>query len=70
MNDGAIIRCISIMGGVVLLVVCLATGMDGETKLIAGAMVGFGLGIPVGAMAEKLSLAEQVEELKELMGKK
>lgn len=45
-----ILRCVSIGGGVVLLVSCLVTGMDGETKIIAGAMIGFGLGVPVGAL--------------------
>ena len=53
MKDGTFLRCVSIVGGTTLLVACLITGMNGETKLIAGAMVGFGLGVPVGAIAEK-----------------
>ena len=53
MKDGNVVKCVSIIGGVVLLVACLVTGLDGETKLIAGAMVGTGVGIPIGGWLEK-----------------
>ena len=53
MKDAIMVRCISIIGGVVLLVACLESGLDGETKLIAGAMIGTGVGIPIGGWLEK-----------------
>lgn len=65
MKDNAYIRCMSIVGGVVLLVACLVTGMDGETKVIAGAMIGVGIGVPIGAAAERLDLKAEVEEIKQ-----
>lgn len=66
MKDNAVIRCISIAGGVALLAACLVTGMDGETKVMAGALIGFGIGIPIGAAAERLDLKSEVTELKQM----
>lgn len=53
MNDTSVIRCVSIMGGVALLITCLVTGMDGEVRTGAAGMIGFGLGVPVGEWISK-----------------
>ena len=59
MKDGIVVRCVSIMGGVALLITLAVTGADGDMRTIATAMVAFGIGIGVKSFVdEKLKVKE------------
>ena len=44
MNGEQWLRALAIAAGTMLAALCLATGMDGMTKVMAGVLVGFGVG--------------------------
>lgn len=52
MNDSTTIRCVTILGGVALLIAAGVEGFNGEIHAIAYGMLGFGVGIPVGGWLE------------------
>jgi hypothetical protein len=52
-----VFRIVSVIGGIVLITITAVAGVDGETRMIGGALIAFGLGIPIGQVLEKKKLA-------------
>lgn len=53
MKDESVIRCITILGGVALLIAAGVAGADGEMHTIGYALLGFGVGSGFGVTIAK-----------------
>ena len=49
MKDNIFLRCVSIIGGILMFIVAATTGADGDLKAAGAALIAFGIGAGIGS---------------------